>query len=103
MNTIKEMPVERDEYGCWTHPEYEKFCAGREYISTEEFDAWMKENNLQWTIRSMDEDHFNLDADGPDIAAWEPERPEGEGWFVGSIHDTEDGPVCIWLREKVAA
>lgn len=63
----------------------------------------MKENNLQWTIRSMDEDHFNLDADGPDIAAREPERPEGEGWFVGSIHDTEDGPVCIWLREKVAA
>lgn len=60
MNTIKEMPVERDEYGCWTHPEYEKFCAGREYISTEEFDAWMKENNLQWTIRSMDEDDFGL-------------------------------------------
>ena len=49
MNTIKEMPVERDEYGCWTHPEYEKFCAGREYMSTEEFDAWMKENNLQWS------------------------------------------------------
>lgn len=103
MSTIKEMPVERDEYGCWTHPEYEKFCAGREYISTEEFDAWMKENNLQWTIRSMDEDDFDLDAAGSDIAAWEPERPEGEGWFVGSIHDTEDGPVCIWLREKVAA
>ncbi|EJK3611927.1 hypothetical protein NLA20_005165, partial [Escherichia coli] len=57
----------------------------------------------QWTIRSMDEDDFDLDAAGPDIAAWEPERPEGEGWFVGSIHDTEDGPVCIWLREKVAA
>ncbi len=63
----------------------------------------MKENNLQWTIRSMDEDDFDLDAAGPDIAVWEPERPEGEGWFVGSIHDTEDGPVCIWLREKVAA
>ncbi|PBU36248.1 hypothetical protein BB545_26840, partial [Escherichia coli] len=26
MNEIKEMPVERDAYGCWTHPEYEKFC-----------------------------------------------------------------------------
>ncbi|EJN3771908.1 hypothetical protein NVA45_004960, partial [Escherichia coli] len=48
--------------------------------------------------RAMDEDDFNPDADGPDIAAWEPERPEGEGWFIGSIHDTEDGPVCIWLR-----
>lgn len=58
MNTIKEMPVVRDEYGCWTHPEYEKFCDGRELISTEEFNAWMEENNLQWTIRTMDEDDF---------------------------------------------
>ncbi|WP_175616673.1 hypothetical protein [Escherichia coli] len=98
MNEIKEMLVERDAYGCWTHPEYEKFCDGREYISTEEFNAWMKVNNLQWTIRAMDEDDFNPDADGPDISAWEPERPEGEGGFIGSVHDTEDGPVCIWLR-----
>ncbi|EOP2199622.1 hypothetical protein QSF09_005356, partial [Escherichia coli] len=29
MNEIREIPVERDEYGCWTHPEYEKFCDGR--------------------------------------------------------------------------
>ncbi|HIB3758419.1 TPA: hypothetical protein ACWQYE_005928, partial [Escherichia coli] len=21
MSAIKEMPVERNEYGCWTHPE----------------------------------------------------------------------------------
>ncbi|HFO5431081.1 TPA: hypothetical protein ACHKAL_003391, partial [Escherichia coli] len=55
------------------------------------------------TIRTMDEDGFNLDADGPDIASWKPERPEGEGWFIGSIHDTEDGPVCVWLRNKTEA
>ncbi|EPV6014111.1 hypothetical protein ACV7M7_005021, partial [Escherichia coli] len=23
--------------------------------------------------------------------------------FVGSIHDTEDGPVCVWLRNKAEA
>ncbi len=63
----------------------------------------MKANNLQWTIRAMDEDDFNPDADGPDISAWEPERPEGDGWFIGSIHDTEDGPVCVWMRNKVQA
>ncbi|HFP9649538.1 TPA: hypothetical protein ACHJR5_RS24705, partial [Escherichia coli] len=50
MNEIKEIPVVRDEYGCWTHPEYEKFCDGREYISTEEFNAWMEENNLQYVL-----------------------------------------------------
>ncbi|ENW8910851.1 hypothetical protein ACT8N6_005309, partial [Escherichia coli] len=27
----------------------------------------------------------------------------GEGWFIGSIHDTEDGPVCVWLRNKAEA
>ena len=43
MNEIKEIPVVRDEYGYWTHPEYEKFCDGREYISTEEFNTgWRK-------------------------------------------------------------
>ncbi|ENT2404518.1 hypothetical protein ACFEXN_005380, partial [Escherichia coli] len=25
------------------------------------------------------------------------------GWFIGSIHDTEDGPVCVWLRNKAEA
>lgn len=102
MSAIKEMPVERDEYGYWTHPEYEKFCDGREIISTEEFDAWMQKNNLQWTITYRDEGGIDPDTDGADISAWEPERPAGEGWFIGSIHDTEDGAVCIWLREKVA-
>ncbi|ENT2708930.1 hypothetical protein ACFE5M_005246, partial [Escherichia coli] len=22
---------------------------------------------------------------------------------IGSIHDTEDGPVCVWLRNKAEA
>ncbi|WP_366557365.1 hypothetical protein [Pantoea rodasii] len=30
--------------------------------------------------------------------AWQPSGPAGEGWFTGSIHDTDDGPVCVWLR-----
>ncbi|EOK3493480.1 hypothetical protein ACJQTL_004904, partial [Escherichia coli] len=55
------------------------------------------------TICSMDEDYLNPVADDPDISAWEPERPEGNGWFIGSIHDAEDGPVCVWLRNKVMA
>ncbi|CAS08945.1 putative prophage protein [Escherichia coli] len=103
MNEIKEIPVVRDEYGCWTHPEYEKFCDGREYISTEEFNAWMEENNLQYVLCFRDEGCADLDACDADISAWEPERPEGNGWFIGSIHDTEDGPVCVWLRNKVEA
>lgn len=71
-----------------------------EYISTEEFNTWMEENNLQYVLRFRDEGCTDLDACDADISAWEPERPEGDGWFIGSIHDTEDGLVCVWLRNK---
>ena len=33
----------------------------------------------------------------------QPSGIKGDGWFVGSIHDTEDGAVCIWLRHAGGA
>lgn len=98
--TISPLPVERDQYGYWTHPIYEEFCAGREHIPTEEFNAWMKASGLEWTVTYRDEEEADPAVDGYDISAWKPEAPVGDGWFVGSIHDTEDGAVCIWLRNK---
>lgn len=39
-----------------------------------------------------------------DILAWQPKPPaEAAGWFIASIHDHEDGPLCVWVRDKVAA
>ena len=38
-----------------------------------------------------------------DILAWNPKPPaECAGWFIVSIHDHEDGPVCVWARDKLA-
>ena len=98
MNTITALPVERDQYGYWTHPLYDEFCDGRESITSEEFNAWLDKNGLAWTVVYRDEDDIDPRIDGYDISTWQPEPPAGEGWFVGSIHDTEDGAVCIWLR-----
>lgn len=97
---ILALPVERDQYGYWTHPAYEEFCDGREYISNEEFNVWMKDNGLEWEVEYRDEEALDPDVDGYDLSTWQPEAPAGEGWFVGSIHDTDDGAVCIWLRKK---
>ncbi|MNJ41668.1 hypothetical protein D3C77_365980 [compost metagenome] len=33
-----------------------------------------------------------------DCSAWSPEPPAGEEWITLSIHDTEEGPVCLWGR-----
>lgn len=96
--SIKPLEVQRDQYGYWSHPHYLAFCDGREYITPAEFDQWMLEHGLQWKVEYRDEDMIDPPVDGCDISAWQPESPEGEGWFVGSIHDTEDGAVCIWLR-----
>lgn len=95
---IKPMEVQRNEFGCWTHPEYNAFCDGRESISTDEFDAWATANGLQWAVSYRDEESLEDDDDGADLSSWQPESPADDGWFIGSIHDSEDGAVCIWLR-----
>ncbi|MFP2239914.1 hypothetical protein ACLEX4_15475 [Pseudescherichia vulneris] len=100
MNKITALPVERDEYGCWTHPEYDKFCDSRDYIPDAELDAWAQTNGLEW-IYELRDDSFDYLDDVPydsDFSEWQPKPPDGEGWFIGSIHDSEDGPVCTWFR-----
>ncbi|EEL1275216.1 hypothetical protein G7224_004379 [Salmonella enterica] len=98
MNKITVLPVERDQYGYWTHPLNEQFCDGREVISPDEFNAWLEANGLEWKVSYLDDEEIDPDVDGCDISTWQPDPPAGNGWFVGSIHDTEDGAVCIWLR-----
>lgn len=98
MTKITALPVERDEYGYWTHPIYAAFCGDRDYIQTAEFNEWLKEQGLGWSVSYRDDEDISDEVDSCDISAWQPETPAGDGWFVGSIHDTEDGAVCIWLR-----
>ncbi|EAZ4510980.1 hypothetical protein CAM24_19445 [Salmonella enterica] len=103
MNKITALPVERDQYSYWTHPLYDEFCAGREVISSDDFNTWLDKNGLEWKVSYRDDEEIDTDVDWCDISAWQPEAPEGDGWFVGSIHDTENGAVCIWLRNKGGA
>lgn len=96
--TINALPVERDQHGYWSHPDYLAFCDGREFIPNAEWEQWMSERGLHWQVEYRDEEELEPNVDGYDLSTWQPKAPDGEGWFVGSIHDTEDGAVCIWLR-----
>ncbi len=101
--------VQRDAEGWWTHPSIPEFDEGQEA----EYRAWIKG---QWLVTSFDllehedADHPSYveyyENGGTDVSAWHPTPPDGDGWFVLSIHDTEDGPVFVWARrdpERVAA
>lgn len=99
-DSLTALPVERDQYGYWSHPDYLAFCDGREYIPSAEFNQWMEAKGLEWKVDYHDEEEIEPNVDGYDLCTWNPEAPEGDGWFIGSIHDTDDGAVCIWLRVK---
>ncbi len=73
---------------------------GREYGLDGELDAWLEEKGLELRVEYRDEDEIEQHGDGYDISSWQPSGIKGDGWFVGSIHDTDDGAVCIWLRSK---
>lgn len=105
---MKSIEVKRDHYGFWTHPEYPYPADGMEHYADGEFEAWLNERNLETFTLGLEYDYLASEfaekyADGEfdgDISGWNPSKPDGEGWFVGSIHDTEDGPYCIWFRNK---
>ncbi|EJN6669546.1 hypothetical protein NQM64_001545 [Escherichia coli] len=101
---MEALVVERSEDGYWTHPEYANLFGDREAISADEFRSFCKQHGIESSIVEMENDNNQtvIDAyfeDGnQNISGWEPSMPDGEGWFVGSIHDTEDGPICVWFR-----
>ncbi|MEX9908545.1 hypothetical protein AB7W95_17410 [Providencia rettgeri] len=100
--SIKHELVERDTMGYWVHsqiPETEDFNV---------FEEWTTKNELDYTLTHMDcdlgYDHSvfksYFEEGDINISNWEPSKPGGFGWFIGGIYETEDGPVCIWLRAE---
>lgn len=99
--------VERCEYGFFCHPLY---YAGE---TESGFQEWCDFHGLQYHYTLLDNDErpeaeaisneYYRERAFPSCAGWEPLSPEGDGWFIGSIHETEDfGVVCVWLRKYVS-
>ncbi len=100
---INHRLVRRDENGMFQHPDMPDFDEG----DGDKCKAWIAEQGLQVKMVSLEyhsdeavsERYF--EAGDPDCSYWEPDRPDGEGWFCLAIHDTDDGPVCWWARREV--
>ena len=99
---IQPAPVVRDEYGMFAHPDMPDFDDG----DGDKVKAWVAEQALEVAMVSIEyadqavADRY-FEAGDPDCSYWEPDQPEGEGWFCLAIHDTDDGPVCWWARREV--
>jgi hypothetical protein len=92
--------VRRDEGGWWSHPGY--LAEFDEEATSEQLNDWFKTHQLEHRVSSMEsevsDEEYESYFESCDCSLWEPSTPEGDGWFKLSIHDTEDGPVCVWGR-----
>ncbi|MDU0036537.1 hypothetical protein RUW64_20255 [Klebsiella pneumoniae] len=91
--------VKRDEHGYWTHPALVR--SGCE--TSAELSYWLRTHKLQCFVITMRDEAPEAFAAGftdeaPNARGWIPEPPDDDGWFLGSVHDTGDGPVCYWFR-----
>lgn len=90
--------VERDQFGFWTHPNYPDLA---DNCSSSEAQETLRRLGLELQNVFMESDAARLyDSARSDqrYSEWIPTRPEGAGWFVLSIHDTDNGPVCQYVR-----
>jgi hypothetical protein len=97
---IQRAYVERDAEGWWSHPDYLKEFD--EEATSEQLEEWFKAQQLESRLSSMEDEVSGEEYDSyfetSDCSLWEPIAPAGDGWFKLSIHDTDDGPVCVWGR-----
>ncbi|HEB0103553.1 TPA: hypothetical protein RYX73_004374 [Serratia marcescens] len=96
---ITAAEVERDAQGYWTHPAMRAV----DLETAADFSGWLREQDLEaWVMLMRDEAPAlflaGFDDEDWDASGWMPRPPAGDGWFLGSLHDHDDGPVCLWLR-----
>lgn len=95
--------IERDAQGLGEHPDLPWLDEGMnppKFFEALGLELAGVSAQDQLDVDAYDAMAGNYDAKEFNFAAWTPASPEGTGWCLVSIHDTEDGPVAWWLREQ---
>ncbi|QPR34499.1 hypothetical protein I6G96_26865 [Delftia acidovorans] len=88
---------ERDEMGLGDHPELPWLDEG--IIPRSFFAALGLELAHTTAEDQLDADALEAMSEAVNWTDWQPTPPQGDGWKLVSIFDTENGPVAWWLRE----
>lgn len=109
---IEPEKVTRGGNGCWTHSGVAAALArhreeditnlpaaeGMEFKFVEFlFDAPSKLQNLYEAGTSGKGSEKDMNRA---VRGWQPTPPKGDGWFLISIHDTDNGPCACFTRER---
>ncbi|HSH72378.1 MAG TPA: hypothetical protein VK974_04895 [Methylophilaceae bacterium] len=96
----------RDEFGFVGHPDADLIY--RQMATDDEGEAaWRFIENLgyEYKVVSLEGDASEeictryFEGNSPDCSYWVPSKPEGEGWLLAWITDTEDGPAAVYVKK----
>lgn len=103
---IGPVTVERNGDGFWSHPAIALQPDWDESTSGAEMQAWFKSHCLETEIVNLEDQDGDLldrwleDTDSAvSLIEWDPEPPAGDGWFLFSIFDGEDGVYAQFARQ----
>lgn len=113
VTVLQPVEVVRNEDGYFWHPAVHHFwdveMAGYEACTREQWEAFEKRNGIETYVDLLESypiDHpayvAYFDNDDGNVTAWEPTRPPGDGWFLLTIGDSEDGPFATFARPRGA-
>src|SRR5690606_25065389 len=100
---LQELPLDQNGWRC--HPDLPQFEEGQE----QDFGKYLRQQGLRYALHSLENDtspeNDKIATDyfehgSSDFSGWNPLPPQGDGWFLISIHDTEDGPVAMWVTRE---
>lgn len=96
------MEPKRDKNGYWDHPGFpwlymeegmdvQAILEGMGFVVT-----------FGWAESQLTFEEHDQMIEANDFSNWRPEKPEGKGWYLISIRDTENGAAAIWVRKKAS-
>lgn len=91
--------IQRDSDGQFLHPHLPEPDTDAEvdltpFLHAQGYDITATVAEFEDAWEAGDEAYWNA------MRAWQPEPPEGEGWKLAAILDTEDGPRAWWVRPR---
>ncbi|MBY5091880.1 hypothetical protein LJU39_13665 [Citrobacter freundii] len=99
---IGPVPVERDEIGYWTHPASALQPDWDESTPPSEIKDWFMSHALEQRVVNLEDQNDDLFdrclENFETLKEWEPTPPDGDGWFLFSIFDSEEGVHAEFIR-----
>ncbi|MFB5948416.1 hypothetical protein [Klebsiella pasteurii] len=103
---IGPVDVERNEDGYWTHPAAALQPDWDEGTASTEIQEWYRAQGLEVEIVNLEDQDYDLQdqiLEGTaTLREWDPLPPDGGGWFLFCIFDTENGAHAEFARRLTA-